>query len=179
MILTLFLAAAAPLAASAEPAPEAPVALATTVATPAPALAAAATLLRSAIAVEPAARVPLVPGTEVVVDPRATFEIELSTRSPDARLALLDARDDVVAATGARELAGGTRLSVAPSAPLVPGSRYALRLDGAVERELHDAAGRPFSPLTLQILVAGTPPPPEPRAKPQKKGKAKRRRTGP
>jgi hypothetical protein len=112
----------------------------------------------------------------VVVDPRATFELELSARSPDARLALLDARDDVVPASGARELAGGTRLTVVPSAPLVPGSRYALRLDGAVERELHDAAGRPFAPLTLQILIAGTPPPPEPRAKPKKKAKAKRRR---
>lgn len=166
------------LAAGADPA-----GAASAVATPAPALAAttvvqaaapAATLLRAAIAVEPAARVPLAPGNEVVVDPRATFEIELSARSPDARLALVDARDDVVPATGARELASGTRLTVVPSAPLVAGSRYALRLDGAAERDLHDASGRPYSPLTLPILVAGTPPPPEPRAKRSKRGRRTR-----
>jgi hypothetical protein len=137
-----------------------------------PAAPPATALLRSAVALEPSARVPLAPGTEVVVDPHATFEVELSARSPDARLALVDAREDVVPATGARELSSVTRLTVVPAAPLVPGSRYALRLDGATERELHDAAGRPFAPLTLPILVAGTPPPPEPKAK---KGKRARR----
>jgi hypothetical protein len=53
----------------------------------------------------------------------------------------------------------------------VPGSRYALRLDGASERELHDDAGRAFSPLALPILAAGTPPPPEPKKPAPKKGR--------
>lgn len=146
------------------PAPQAPQA-------PAPP---AAVLLRSAVAVEPEARVPLAPGSEAVVDPRASFELELSARSPDARLALVDAREDVVPATGTRELGTGTKLTVVPAAPLVPGARYGLRLDGAMERDLHDAAGRAYAPITLPILVAGTPPPPEP--KPKKTKRARRSR---
>ena len=75
------------------------------------------------------------------MDPAATFEVELSARAVDARLVLVDAREDLVAATGAREVSAGTRLTLAPAAPLVPGSRYALRLDGAAGRELHDDGG--------------------------------------
>jgi hypothetical protein len=120
-------------------------------------------VLRSAAAIETTQRLALLPGAEVVVDPGATFEVELSARAPDARLVLVDGRDDLVPASATRELAAGTRLTLAPAAPLVPGSRYALRVDGASSRELHDEAGRAFSPLTLPILAAGTPPPPEPK----------------
>jgi hypothetical protein len=136
-----------------------------------PSTATLAPLLRTAVAIEPSARLSLAPGAEVVVDPRATFEVELSARAPDARLVLLDGREDFVPATATREDGSGTRLTLAPAAPLVPGSRYALRLEGAAERELHDAAGRSFAPLTLPLLAAGTPPPPEP-----KKPARKRRR---
>ena len=129
----------------------------------------AASLLRSAVAVEPTQRVALAAGAEVVVDPRSTFEVELSARAADARLLLVDARQDAVPASGGRELSAGTRLTVAPSVPLVPGSRYALRIDGAVGREIHDEAGRAYSPLTLAILVSGTPPPPEPKRPAPKK----------
>jgi hypothetical protein len=60
----------------------------------------AATLLRSAVAIEATQRLPLVPGAgEVVVDPGATFEVELSARVPDARLVLVDGRDDLVPTT--------------------------------------------------------------------------------
>jgi hypothetical protein len=128
-----------------------------------PPIPSAAALLRSAVAVEPAQRIALVPGGEVVVDSGATFEIELSARLPDAVLALVDGRDDLVASTSSRELAAGTRLTLSPAAPLVPGSRYVLRIDGASQRDLHDEAGRAFAPLTLPILVAGSPPPPEPK----------------
>jgi hypothetical protein len=133
----------------------------------------ASAILRSAAALEPSQRVPLAPGAEVVVDPSSTFEVELSARVPDARLALADARDDLVPASGTRELAQGTRLTLAPAAPLVPGSRYALRVDGAAARDLHDEAGRAFAPLSLPILVAGTPPPPEP-PKPARQRKRRR-----
>lgn len=133
----------------------------------------AAAILRSAVALEPGQRIALVAAAEVVVDPQATFEVELSARAPDARLVLVDAREDILPATGGRELAAGTRLTLAPTAPLVPGSRYALRLDGASERELHDEAGRAFAPVTFPVLAAGTPPPPEPKKPPPKK---KRRR---
>jgi hypothetical protein len=107
---------------------------------------------------------------EVVVAPAATFEVELSTRAPDARLVLVDAREDLVPASATRELAAGTKLTLTPAAPLVPGSHYALRLDGASRRELHDEAGRPFSAVSLPLLAAGSPPPPEPK-KPAKRRK--------
>lgn len=118
-------------------------------------------LLRSAVAVEPAARVALAPGAETVVHPAASFEVELSARAADARLVLVDARDDLVPATATREVGAGTRLTLAPAAPLVPASRYTLRIDGASDRPLHDDAGRAFAPVTLPLLAAGAPPPPE------------------
>jgi hypothetical protein len=132
----------------------------------------ATAILKSAVAVEPTARVPLVPGTEVVVDPDATFELDLSARSPDARLVLVDAREDLVPAVATRELsAATTRLTLTPSPPLVSGSQYALRVDGAVDRELHDDAGRGYGPITLPLLAAGTPPPPQPKKAPARKKK--------
>ena len=127
------------------------------------------TLIRSAFAIEADQRLPLAPGGEVVVDPAARFEVELSARAPDARLVLVDVREDLVSATSSRELAEGTRLTLVPAAPLTPGSRYALRLDGAADRELHDEAGRAFGPVTLPILAAGIPPPPEPKKPARKK----------
>jgi hypothetical protein len=135
----------------------------------------ATAVLRSAVALEPSAAtttsVPrkLTPGSEVVVDPAATFEVELSARSADARLVLVDARDDLVPATALRELGAATRLTLVPAAPLVPASRYVLRLDGVADRELHDDAGRAFSAVTLPLLVAGSPPPPEPKKPARKK----------
>jgi hypothetical protein len=131
----------------------------------------ATAILRAAVAVEPAARLPLTPGAEVVVHPEATFEVELSARVADARLALVDARDDLVPASATRELGAGTKLTLAPAAPLVPASRYVLRLDGVSDRDLHDDAGRAFAAVTLPLLAAGAPPPPEP-----KKAAKKRRR---
>ena len=74
---------------------------------------------------------------------------------------------------GVREVAATTRLTLAPEAPLTPGSRYVLRIDGVAVREMHDADGRAFAPIGFPVLVAGTPPPPEPKATPKKK---KRRR---
>ncbi len=105
------------------------------------------------------------------MDPAASFEVELTGRVPDARLVLLDAREDVLPASGGRELAAGTRLTLVPAAPLVPGSRYALRLDGAGARELHDSAGRAYQPVSLPLLAAGTPPRPEPKQQPARKKK--------
>lgn len=128
-------------------------------------------ILRSAAAVEPAARLPLTPGVEAVVHPAATFEVELSARSSDARLVLVDARDDLVPASSTREVSAATRLTLAPSAPLTPGSRYVLRLDGVAHRDLHDDAGRAFSAVSLPLLVAGSPPPAE-----QKKPARRKRR---
>lgn len=131
--------------------------------------------LRRAVAVEPEAQLTLSPGVEIVVDPGARFELELGVRAADARLALLDAHDALVAATGTREVGATTLLTLTPAAPLTPGSRYTVRLDGAATRELHDHAGRAYAPVLFPVLAAGTPPPPEPK-KPAKKPKRSRRR---
>jgi hypothetical protein len=168
--LLALLALALALPARADDAP-APSGASTTVAAQAPPSAAA--ILRSAVAIEPTQRIALAPGAEAVVDAAATFEVELSARAADARLVLVDARDDLVAAAGSREVSGTTRLTLVPSAPLVPGSRYALRVDGASTRDLHDDSGRAYGPVSVPILTAGTPPAPEPKKPPERK---KRRR---
>ncbi len=137
---------------------------------PAPPTPSAAAIIRSATAVEPSGRTALAAGVDTVVDPAATFEIDLSGRSADARLVLLDGRDALVAATSAREVGpASTRLTLAPAAPLSPGSRYVLRVDGAATRELHDAGGRAYEPVAHPLLVAGTPPPPEPKKPPKRR----------
>ncbi len=125
--------------------------------------------VRSAVALEPSGTTPLAAGGETVVDPASTFEIELVPRLADARIVLVDAADAHVAAKDVRELAATTRLTLAPEAPLVPGSRYVLRADGASQREMHDADGHPFAPVGFAILVAGTPPPPAPKRPPKRR----------
>jgi len=118
---------------------------------------------RSALAREPGGASPLSAAAETVVDPAATFEIEIAARLHDARLVLLDAADAQVAARDVREVGATTRLTLAPETPLAPGARYLLRVDGASRREMHDADGRAFAPLVFPLLAAGTPAPPETR----------------
>jgi hypothetical protein len=135
-----------------------------------------ATIFREVVALEPdGATLQLTRDGETVVDPGARFRVVLSISSGDARMLLLDRSDALVAAEGAHEVGQSTRLTLAPSAPLTPGRRYLLRVDGASTRELHDASGKAFTPAALEILVAGTPPPPEPREKPAPKRKRHRR----
>jgi hypothetical protein len=134
-----------------------------------------APLLKEAVALEPVGTVALSASSEVVVDAGATFRIELSRPCADARVLLLDARDALVEAAGTQELGGGTRLTLAPTAPLVRAGRYTLKVDGATTRELHDGAGEAHAPLTFALLVAGAPPAPEPKAKAKAKAKKRRR----
>ncbi len=128
-------------------------------------------ILGSAAAIERSRRIALDVGRETVVDPAASFEVELSSGSSDARIVLLDGRDALVAANSSREVgAARTRLTLAPAAPLTPGSRYLLRVDGAATRELHDSAGRAYEPIAHPLLAAGSPPPPpEPKEKPARR----------
>jgi hypothetical protein len=149
------------------PAPPAPPPAAP--APPAPPAPSALTLVRSAVVVEPAGRLPLSADGETVVDPGCSFELELRARVADARLVLVDPGDAHVAAAASREVGATTKLSLAPAAKLVPGSRYVLRLDGAARRELHDGDGKAYAPLAFTVLVAGTPPPPEPKPQPKKR----------
>jgi hypothetical protein len=128
--------------------------------------------LSLAEAVEPSgARVELSPTTEAVVDPASTFRVVLPGRSDDARLSLLDAADALVPAAGTREVGEQTLLVVTPRQPLVPASRYLLRVEGARGRDLHDAAGRAAGPVELHLVAAGSPP-----EKPAKAVRKKKRR---
>jgi hypothetical protein len=127
--------------------------------------ASAAALVLSASVVEPTGPAPLSRDGETVVDPAASFTVDLAASLPDARLVLLDGQEAHVAATHAREVGASTRFSLSPAAPLVPGSRYLLRVEGASGREMRDARGGALAPLSFAVLAAGTPPPPEPKAK--------------
>ena len=135
-----------------------------------------ASVLGEVVAVEPGGSpLPLAATDETVIDPGARFRVVLKVVSDDARLLLLDANDAVVAGEGAHELGQSTKLTFAPSAPLVPGRRYTLRIDGASTRELHGPPGTAFTPASFKVLVAGTPPPPEPKEKPAQRRKRRSR----
>ncbi len=116
-------------------------------------------------------RVALSPSTEAIVDPASTFRVVLPGRSEDARLSVLDLRDDLLPSRGTREVGVETVLTVTPVQPLTPASHYLLRVDGARSRDLHDSAQRAAGPVELRVVAAGVPP--EPEKKPAKK---KRRR---
>jgi hypothetical protein len=130
-------------------------------------------VLRAAVALEPSGTSVPLQATETVVDPGATFRVELAATLTDVRVVLLDRADAIVPASETREVGQATTLTLAPAAPLVPASHYTLRVDGARERELHDAAGHAFAPVTLPILVAGEAPKAEP-----KKAATKKKRRG-
>ncbi len=131
-------------------------------------------VIHEAVALEPAGPAKLSLAQETVVDPAATFRVEVAHALADARLVLLDGAQAILAARGTREVgATGTVFTLAPGAPLVPASRYALRLEGLASREMHDAAGRAYAPVSAPILAAGSPPPPEPKQKPKPKRSAR------
>jgi hypothetical protein len=115
--------------------------------------------------------VALSPSTEAIVEPASSFRVVLPGRSDDARLSLLDGRDDLVPAKATREVGLETVMTVTPEQPLVQAAHYLLRVEGASGRELHDAAGRAAGPVELHMVVAGSAPEPE-----KKAPKRKRRR---
>jgi hypothetical protein len=122
----------------------------------------------SANVIEPNGPAPLARGGETVVDPASAFGVDLAGRVADARLVLLDGADAHVPARSTLEVGATTRLALTPAAPLVPGSRYVLRVEGAATRELHGEHDA-YAPVAFQVVVAGTPPPPEPKKKKAKK----------
>ncbi|BDG06519.1 hypothetical protein [Anaeromyxobacter oryzae] len=127
-------------------------------------------VLRQVAAVEPGGAATALARTgETVVDPSVSFRVELAVPTTDARLVLLDGADALVSASGSQEVGATTRLTLSPAAPLTPGARYTLRVDGAVTRELHDSSGKAYAPAALALRAAGQPPPPEPKQKPKKR----------
>lgn len=149
--------AAPPKPAALDPAPE-PAA----VAGPAEPSPAPAALFREAAALEPGQVVtPLLPDDETRIDPSASFRLELSGPSQDARLTLLDASNAAVPATSRGEIGEATLLVLTPSGPLTPGARYQLRLDGASTRDFH-VGEEAHAPLRFGLKVIGQPPSPPP-----------------
>jgi hypothetical protein len=109
---------------------------------------------------------PLQRGGVTTIDPGAAFELTVPVHLADGRLALHDETDAMVASTGTTELGESTsRYRLVPDEPLRPGSRYALRLDGAVTREPHGSDGRAYAPVVLQLQTSGERPAAAPRKK--------------
>jgi len=108
----------------------------------------------------------------VVVDPAVRFQVDVAVPLVDARLALVDSADAMVAAVESHEIgASWSRFTLAPGAPLRPGTTYSLRLDGAAEREAHDSDGRAYQIVVWRIRTSGEPPPPEPPAPKKRRGR--------
>ena len=158
-------------AVSAVPPPASPATSATPAAsaadggTPSPAVPVAAapapepTRVTAAVARVGTQEAPLQRGGVTTIDPVAAFELTVPVHLADGRLALHDEADAMVASTGTTELGESTsRYRVVPDEPLRPGSRYVLRLDGAVTREPHGLDGRAYAPVVLQLQTSGERP---------------------
>jgi hypothetical protein len=143
------------------PAPQPAPAVPTPIATP---------VIREAVALDPTGPAPLSLTDETVVDPAATFRVEVAHALPDGRLVLLDGSQAILPSRGTREVGpAATTFTLVPADPLVPASRYLLRLEGVSGRDLHDGAGAAYGPVAATILVAGTPPEPPPKATPKRR----------
>jgi hypothetical protein len=120
---------------------------------------AAALPVTAALAVLPAAEIPLAPGEQSLVDPGAAFRVEVAAQLTDARLSLRDGSDAMVPSSGTSEVgASWTRLRLTPESPLTPGSAYSLHLDGATTRDLHDPTGRAYAPAVYPLKTSGERP---------------------
>jgi hypothetical protein len=117
---------------------------------------------------EDATTAPLSADAETVVDPASSFRVVLAGTCRDARLLLLDAAGVALPASERAEVGATTVLRLIPTAPLVPGSRYQLRLDGALGRELH-LGDHAYPPSRFALRAAGDPPPPAPKGVSKKK----------
>ena len=110
----------------------------------APAAAGALPLLSAEAVLPEGSALPLSRDGVTSVEPSARFRVEVAARLAEARLSLLDAQDAMVAADGTVEATATTRFTLAPAAPLRPGSSYTLRLDGSEERLVRAEDGRSF-----------------------------------
>lgn len=124
----------------------------------------------------PTGELPLHLDSPTLVDPAASFRIEIGAEVKDVRLALLDEQDAMVPMNGTTEVGQITRCTLIPIQALRPGTRYTLRIDGAVSREPHSKEGSPFAPLIFQIKTTGDRPPPAAVVKKKGSGGHRRRR---
>jgi hypothetical protein len=122
--------------------------------------------LLSAEAVLPdGSALPLSRDAVTAVDPSARFRLEVGARLSLARLSLLDGQDAMVPSDGTTEATATTRFTLAPSAPLRPGSSYTLRLEGAEGRLLMGQGGGTWEPVSLALRTTGAAPAPQRKAK--------------
>lgn len=108
--------------------------------------------------------------TEIPVDSR--FELELGAVK-DVRVRLFDESDKAVPSTDKLELGQSTRYFLAPDELLVPGSGYALVIDGLHAWEPTDAAGKSLQMTRIPLRTAGEKPSPPPSSKASAKAKKK------
>lgn len=115
--------------------------------------------LGAAAAVDSAGESALRKDGESLVTAGARFRVDLAAPLPDARLSLYDAQEALVASEGSTEIGSqATRFTLAPARPLRRGARYALRVEGASGKELHDLDGRAYLAVSLALRVSGDPP---------------------
>ncbi len=100
------------------------------------------------------------------VAPESVFEVELPHLA-DVRVRLFDDAERAVPSSDRLELGQPTRYRLAPSEPLVPGSRYTLAIDGLKADLPTDPSGRTYNALRLPFRTSGEKPE-APAAKPAK-----------
>jgi hypothetical protein len=126
--------------------------------------------ITSASAIAAGGDQPLARDAPTTIESASRFRVEVAVPLQDGRLALLDAAGAMVASAGHEEIgASWARYTIAPTAPLVPGSAYALRLDGAVDRSPRDAEGRVYAPAVWPLKTSGERPKPEPKKQEKRK----------
>lgn len=106
---------------------------------------------------------PLEPGdqpTRLPLD--VSFELRSDHAFPDLRLRLFDEAQRLVPGEESAVVGEGTRATLRPGAPLIPGTTYKLVVDGQAGRELVDAAGERFAPEIFSFRTEGEKPPPPP-----------------
>jgi hypothetical protein len=130
--------------------------------------------ISAAVAKAGAAEQPIVRDGVTTIDPASAFRVEVAAHLVDGRLSIHDEQDAMVASSGTTEVGETwTRFEITPDEPLRPGSSFALRVDGAAEREAHDRSGKPYAPAVMKLKTTGERPPPQ---KAQKPARAKKRR---
>jgi hypothetical protein len=137
---------------------------------PTPTAAPAPVPVTAAVVVVGGQEVALARGDVTLVDPGASYRVEVGVHLVDGRLALHDEQDAMVASTGTTEATGSaTVYRLTPVEPLRPGSSYTLVVDGAVTREAHDASGAAHAPFVAKLKTTGErPAPPKKRGRPRR-----------
>lgn len=108
------------------------------------------------------------------ISPEARFELELPALH-DVRVRLFSEDQRAVPSVDRLELGPTTRYRLSPTDPLLPATRYTLRVDGLRADNPTDASGHAYLPAQVGLRTSGEKPPPVPKPEPKRK-RAKSRR---